>query len=48
MHIESLSCKLKLLGKLIVQHDIRAWFDGRSNARAVSLQFAFPHLSCYP
>nr|CAN63561.1 hypothetical protein VITISV_008646 [Vitis vinifera] len=30
MHIESLSCKLKLLGKLVVQHDIRAWFDGRS------------------
>ena len=28
IHIEPKSCKLKLLGKLIVQHGVKAWFDG--------------------
>ena len=30
MQIELTSCKLKLLGKLIPQYDIRTWFDGRA------------------
>ena len=40
MH-ESKSCKLKLLGKLIIQHGIRAWFGGRSHVWIASPQFAF-------
>ena len=40
MHIEPKSCKL--LGKLVVQYGIRAWFGGRSRVWAASLQFTFP------
>ena len=29
MHIEYKLCKFKFLGKLVVQHDIKASFDGR-------------------
>lgn len=29
MHIKYKSCNFKFLGKLVVQHDIKASFDGR-------------------
>ena len=42
MHIEPKSCKLKLLGKLVIQHGTKAWFGRRSRVQPPSLQFAFP------
>ena len=37
MHIQLKTCNFKILGKLVVQHDIRPWFDRRLGVREVLL-----------
>ena len=31
--------KLRLLGKLVVQHDVRIWFDEKSRVLFVSIKY---------
>ena len=37
MYIELKSYGLKFLGKLVVQHDIRTWFNGKSWVQAYEI-----------
>ena len=45
MYIEFKFCRLKFLGKLVVQRGMRAWFSEKSCIRAVSLEFTFSHMN---
>lgn len=44
MHCEPKFYKVKLLGKLIVQHGVKALFDGRSSVQTSSLHVYFSNL----